>query len=72
MMRLSQALGCWRACAKPWCVSAATAGIDVLTIRKQTRHQSLSVLQEYVDTVDRWDEGCGLRGIKRGKKKEVA
>jgi integrase len=52
--------------------SAAAAGIDVLTMAKQTRHKSLSVLQEYVDAVDRWDEGSGLRGIKGGKNKEAA
>jgi integrase len=51
--------------------SAAAAGIDVLTMAKQTRHKSLSVLQEYVDAVDRWDEGSGLRGIK-GSRKDAA
>jgi hypothetical protein len=51
---------------------AAAAGIDVLTLSMQTRHRSLSVLQEYVDAVDRWDEGSGLRGIKGGRKKETA
>jgi integrase len=55
-----------------YATSAAAAGIDVLTMAKQTRHASLSVLQEYVDAVDGWGEGSGLRGIKGGRQKKAA
>jgi integrase len=48
-----------------YATSAAAARIPVLTIANQTRHRSLEVLQGYVRSVDRWDEGSGLRGIQR-------
>jgi hypothetical protein len=48
-----------------YATSAAAARIPVLTIAQQTRHASLEVLQGYVRSVDRWDEGSGLRGIRR-------
>jgi site-specific recombinase XerD len=47
--------------------SMAAAGADVLRMAKVTRHKSISVLQEYVDQVEGWGDGSGLKGIRGGK-----